>query len=270
MPLERLHKVLAHAGFGSRRSCERLIAEGKVRVDGKVITEMGVKVDPAKQRVQCGGQVLRAPARIVLALNKPKHVVSTVRDERGRKTVIDCLRGRFKERLYPAGRLDADSSGLIILTNDGDLANRLTHPRYQVRKTYHVQLKGELPPDIVKRMAQGVWLSEGKTGPMDVKIKKTERELTVVEVQLREGMNREIRRVFAKFGLKVKRLRRIKIGKLALGTLPEGGFRVLDDRDLSLMLGAAATPERRPQGGARGREAGEDREPAADRGSEEE
>lgn len=242
--LERLHKVLANAGFGSRRACEQMIAAGEVFVDGKPVTEMGVKVDPAKHRIKCRGRYLKAPTRVVLLLNKPKGVVTTVRDERGRKTVLDCLKGRIKQRLYPAGRLDAESTGAIVLTNDGDLCHRLTHPSFRVSKTYHVVLKGVPTPDVLEKISKGVWLSEGKTEPMDVRMKKQDRDMSVAEVQLHEGMNREVRRVFAKFGLKVKRLRRVRIGKLDLGSLGDGQFRFLDDKDVRLLL--AESPRTTP------------------------
>ena len=243
MVLERLHKVLARAGFGSRRSCEKRIAAGEVEVDGRLVTEMGVKVDTARQKIKCGGKYLRAPATLTLLLNKPKGVVTTLSDNLGRRTVIDLLRG-VKERVYPAGRLDADSQGMLVLTNDGDLCNRLTHPSFQVTRTYHVVVQGTLDPKVIEKLSRGVWLSEGRTGPVEVHIKKADREVTVVEVVIREGMNREVRRVFAKFGLKVKHLKRIRIGRLELGTLGDGKYRTMTKRDLELLLADAATPKR--------------------------
>lgn len=258
MPLERLHKVLARAGFGSRRSCEKLIAAGEVQVDGHTISEMGVKVDVTSQKIKCGGRYLKAPSLVYLLLNKPKGVVTTLSDNLGRRTVIDCLKG-IKARVYPAGRLDAESQGMLVLTNDGDLCNRLTHPSFRVARTYHVVLQGALDPKVVEKLSKGVWLSEGRTGPVDVRIKMADREKTVVEVVVREGMNREVRRVFAKFGLKVKHLKRVKIGKLELGNIGEGKFRTLNRRDLDLLLADSEAPRRAP-----------DREPAGSKESEEE
>jgi len=243
MPLERLHKVLAHAGFGSRRSCEKRIAAGEVEIDGKVVTEMGVKVDPGAQRIKCGGKYVKAPPLVYLLLNKPKGVVSTLSDNLGRRSVVDLLRG-VKTRVYPAGRLDADSQGMLVLTNDGDLCNKLTHPSFQVPRAYHVVVQGALDPKVIEKLSRGVWLSEGRTGPVEVRIKKADREVTVVEVIIREGMNREVRRVFAKFGLKVKHLKRIRIGKLELGTLGDGKYRQLTKRDLDLLLAESAAPKR--------------------------
>jgi 16S rRNA U516 pseudouridylate synthase RsuA-like enzyme len=169
MPLERLHKVLAHAGFGSRRKCEELIAQGAVQVDGRTVTEMGLKVDPEKQRIKCRDQYVRMPHRVVLVMNKPKGVVSTTSDDQGRRTVLDLLRG-VRERVYPAGRLDADSQGMMILTNDGALTERLTHPRHRIPKTYHVVVRGEVPDEVLAKAKRGVWLSEGRTGHDRVKV----------------------------------------------------------------------------------------------------
>jgi len=243
MPLDRLHKVLAHAGFGSRRSCEKRIAAGEVEVDGKVVTEMGVKVDPARQKIKCGGKYLRLPDPVYFLLNKPKGVVTTLSDNLGRRTVVDLLKG-IKTRVYPAGRLDADSQGMLVLTNDGDLCNRLTHPSFRVARTYHVVVQGALDPKIVEKLSRGVWLAEGRTGPVEVHVKKADREVTVVEVVVREGMNREVRRVFAKFGLKVKHLKRVRIGRLELGTLGDGKYRTLTTRDLDLLLADAPAPRK--------------------------
>ncbi len=247
-PLERLHKVLAHAGFGSRRKCEQLIVAGAVQVDGRTVTELGVKVDPARQKIKCGDRYLKAAPPVAYILNKPRGVVTTTNDERGRKTVLDCMQG-VRERLYPAGRLDADSQGLVVMTNDGALTEKLTHPRFRVPKTYHVIVRGLLPPDIVSKVQRGVWLSEGKTGPVRVRVVKRTREATVLEVTLHEGMNREVRRVFARWGFKVKRLKRVRIGGLALGGLSEGQFRRLAPEDLQRLLTSDRLPAPKPASG---------------------
>lgn len=247
MPLERLHKLLAHAGFGSRRSCEKRIAAGEVEIDGKVVTEMGVKVDPARHKIKCGGKYLRAPAHVYYLLNKPKGVVTTLSDNLGRRTVIDLLKG-VRTRVYPAGRLDADSQGMLVLTNDGELCNQLTHPSFQVPRAYHVVVQGALDPQVIEKLSKGVWLSEGRTGPVEIKVKKADREVTIVEVIIREGMNREVRRVFAKFGLKVRRLKRIRLGPLTLGNLTPGQFRVLTPREIEAIKGPppGPRPSRKP------------------------
>lgn len=237
-PLERLHKVLARAGIASRRQCEQIIAGGQVTVDGKVVTEMGFKVDPARAKIVYAGQRVHMPRAITLVLNKPRRVMTTTKDDKDRPTVMGLL-GEMKERVFPVGRLDWDSEGLLILTNDGELANLLTHPRYGVARVYHVRLRGVLTPDILDKLGQGVWLSEGKTGPVKVLVKKRERESAIVEVTVREGMNREIRRVFARFGLKVMRLKRLRIGPLNLGDLPSGACRVLDFREVEALRSSA-------------------------------
>jgi len=256
MASDRLHKVLARAGFGSRRKCEELIAQGAVTVDGKVVREMGVQVDPARQRISCGGDPVRQERPVTILLNKPKNVVTTVRDDRGRRTVLDCAPG-IRERIYPVGRLDWESQGLLLLTNDGDLANLLTHPRYGVPRTYHAVVKGQLTPQILEKIQHGVWLSEGKTGPAKILIKKRDREGAVVEVTIREGMNREVRRIFARFGLKVKNLKRIRVGPLGLGPLQPGQYRILSPQEVDALRAAArasaAEAPPRPPGRARGR-----------------
>ncbi len=248
-PLDRLHKVLAHAGFGSRRTCERLIAAGSVQVDGKTVTEMGVKVDPTRQKIKCEDRYVRMPVTVAYMLHKPMNVVSTTNDEQGRRTVVDLMRG-VRVRLYPAGRLDADSHGLVIMTNDGDLCDRLTHPRFRVPKTYHVVIRGEVAAPILEKVRKGVWLSEGKTGPVSVHVAKRTREVTVLEVTIHEGMNREIRRIFARWGYKVKRLTRIRVGGLTLGPLPEGQFRKLTAEDLARVVQADEAPKGRARAAA--------------------
>lgn len=238
MAEERLQKVLAAAGFGSRRRCEALIASGQVLVDGEVVTEPGRRVDPHRRRIVCAGRPVRPQPPVALVLNKPRRVLCTVRDDRGRRTVLDLIRG-VPQRIFPVGRLDWESQGLVILTNDGELANLLTHPRYGVPRTYHVVLKGELTGEILGRLQRGVWLAEGKTGPVRVRVKKRDRKGAVLEVTLREGMNREVRRLFARFGLRVKRLKRIRVGSLGLGSLREGEYRFLTPREVERLRACA-------------------------------
>jgi pseudouridine synthase len=239
MPEERLQKVLAAAGFGSRRHCEQLIASGQVTVDGAVVTEMGVRTDPRRHRIVCAGRPVRPQRMVTLVLNKPRRVLCSVRDDRGRRTVIDLLKG-VQERVFPVGRLDWDSQGLLLLTNDGELANLLTHPRYRIPRTYHVIVKGELTGEILSKIQGGVWLAEGKTGPVRVFVKKRAREGAILEVTVREGMNREVRRIFARFGLRVRRLKRIRVGSLGLGTLREGQFRLLSPREVDALRAGAS------------------------------
>lgn len=236
--MERLHKVLANAGVASRRRCEEIIAAGQVTVDGKVVTELGTKVDPEKSRIVFAGQPVRPSRGVTILLHKPRRVMTTTHDDRGRKTVMDLLPS-IRERLYPVGRLDWDSEGLLLLTNDGDLANLLTHPRYGVPRTYHVRIKGDLTPAILEKLQRGVWLSEGKTGPIRVFIDKRFAGGAVLKVTIREGMNREVRRVFAKFGLNVRRLKRTRVGPLGLGGLSSGQSRLLTPKEVEELRKAA-------------------------------
>lgn len=238
MALERLHKVLAGAGVASRRACEQLIAAGQVTVNGRVVTEMGFKVDPTTQKIAFAGQIIRPPRLVTLVLNKPRKTVTTTKDEKDRRTVMKYVEG-MRERVYPVGRLDWESEGLLLMTNDGDLANLLTHPRYGVPRTYHAIVAGSLSPEVLEKIQRGVWLSEGKTGPARILIKKRLRDMTVVDITVREGMNREVRRIFAKFGLKVKRLKRIRVGPLSLGTLGPGQTRLLSPQEVEALRASA-------------------------------
>lgn len=234
---ERLHKVLAAGGFGSRRQCEQMIRLGEVQVDGRTVTEVGTKVDPEKQKIKCSGRFLRPARRVTYMLNKPRGYICSARDEKGRRTVLQLL--PVKDRLFTVGRLDAESQGLLLLTNDGDLCNLLTHPRYQVPRTYHVIVRGVVTPELLARMRRGVWLAERKTGPVLSRVKHRERDQTVLEVTVHEGMNREVRRIFARYGLKVKRLKRIRLGSLQLGPLSEGQSRPLTNEEVERLKRSA-------------------------------
>jgi pseudouridine synthase len=241
--LERLHKVLANAGVASRRRCEELILGGQVTVDGRVVKELGTKVDPSKQKVAFAGQPIRPPKPVTVVLHKPRRCLTTTSDDRQRRTVMQFVEG-IRERVYPVGRLDWDSEGLLIMTNDGDLANKLTHPSYKLPRTYHVRLKGEISGEVIEKLRKGVWLSEGKTGPVKVFVKKRDRVMSIVEVTITEGMNREVRRVFAKYGLKVRRLKRIKLGPLSLGPLAPGQWRTLTHKEIELLKGPPPPPRK--------------------------
>ncbi len=256
MTRERLQKVLAGAGFGSRRHCENLIRLGEVEVDGKVVIEVGIKVDAQRQRIKCGDRYVKPTLPMTILLNKPRGYLCTSRDERGRRTVFQLL-PPMKERLFTVGRLDGDSQGLLLLTNDGELCNLMTHPRYRVPRTYHIIVRGAVTPERIERMRRGVWLAEGKTGPVQVRVKHRERspqrgESSVLEVTVCEGMNREVRRIFARQGIKVKRLKRIRVGSLSLGPLTEGKFRQLDPAEVERLKRAAAGGG--PKGEARAEE----------------
>ncbi|MEM1304688.1 MAG: pseudouridine synthase, partial [Planctomycetota bacterium] len=213
---ERLQKVLAAAGIGSRRECELLITEGRVEVDDRVVTELGAKVDPATQRIHVDGEPLPQTRRVYFAVNKPEGFVSTARDPSGRPRVIDLV-PPDAGRLFNVGRLDLASEGLILVTNDGGLANQLTHPRHGVEKTYHVQVAGHPTAETLATLRKGVYLSEGAAHFVHAKVKSRRKNGAVLEVVLDEGRNREIRRVLARVGHKVQRLTRVAVGPVRLG-----------------------------------------------------
>jgi len=226
MPEERLQKLLAHAGVASRRHAEQLILEGRVTVNGAVVTELGTKADAERDHIKVNGKRIRPPeAPVYLALNKPKNVVSTVSDPQGRPTVMDLIRG-VKARVYPAGRLDYASEGLVLLTNDGEFAKRIMAPATHVTKTYLVKTKGALTPEQEKKFRAGVPLEGKRTAPAGLKLIH-EAENPWYEVSLIEGRQNQIRLMFKHFGRLVEKLRRVKIGFLELGGLKPGEFRAL-------------------------------------------
>ena len=224
--LERLHKLMAAAGAGSRRQCEDLIEQGRVSVDGQVVKELGHKVDPESAVVRLDGERLKIQGRVYYVVNKPQGVITTCSDEMRRASIIDLIPGVTK-RFYPVGRLDAQSTGLVLLTNDGDVALKLTHPRYEVEKTYEVRVKGFVKPEVVERMKKGVWLSDGRARIEGVEIIKRRPTVTDMRVTLHEGRNREIRRVMARLRHPVITLQRISMGPIELGDLKEGQHRKL-------------------------------------------
>ncbi|MCO5169663.1 MAG: rRNA pseudouridine synthase [Planctomycetes bacterium] len=230
---ERLQKLLARAGYGSRRKCEELITNGGVTVDGKVVTELGSKADPAEQDVRVEGRRLRVETPVYYLLNKPKGVLCTVRDPQGRRTVLDLIPER--RRIFPVGRLDAESRGAVILTNDGSFTNLLTHPRYGVEKTYLVRVRGEVDDNAVEKLRHGIWLAEGRTLPARVWVMKRRSGETELGLGISEGKNRQVRRMLAKLDYKVLALTRTRIGPLTLRGLGDGAHRELTkDEVLSL------------------------------------
>ena len=230
----RLAKYLAHAGVASRRGAERLIAEGAVRVAGEVVRDPARDVGQGAP-VEVHGRALEGPERrVVYALHKPPGVVSTARDPQGRPTVVELIGAR--ERLYPVGRLDRDSSGLILLTNDGALAHRLTHPSFEVPKTYRVSLAGgPLEAEALRALRAGVMLDDGPTRPASVRVLGP----ATLEIKLREGRNRQVRRMCAAVGHPVITLCRVRFGALALEGLAPGGWRRLSPAEVKALEGAA-------------------------------
>ncbi len=233
----RLQKVLALAGFGSRRSCEELITEGRVEVDKVVVTRLGTTVDPDKQKVSVDGEVIKRQRKQYFVVNKPAGVISTSKDPTGRAKVIDLISS--EQRVFTVGRLDKSSEGLILLTNDGELANQLTHPKYGVEKIYHVQVAGSPGPEALNMLREGVHLAEGFAQVQRVKVRKRRKNFSELEIVLDEGRNREIRRLLARIGHKVLRLKRIAIGPLKIGVLPTGGHRKLTDDEISALRRSA-------------------------------
>lgn len=221
------------AGVASRRGAEELIRAGRVRVDGVVVERMGTKADPARQEILVDGKPLtgREEAEYWM-VHKPSGVVSTVRDPQGRPRVVDLLPPEVKTRLYPVGRLDLDSEGLMILTNDGALAHRLMHPRYQVPKNYRVWVKGFVGPEALERLRQGVPIEGGVSSPARVHVKSASRARSKLNLVITEGRKREIRQMCREVGHPVKRLLRVGLGPLRLGDLPPGAVRRLTPREI--------------------------------------
>ncbi|MHC4742546.1 MAG: pseudouridine synthase [Planctomycetota bacterium] len=237
MAEQRLQKVLAAAGVDSRRNCEELILEGAVRVNRKVVDTLPAFVDPEKDVITVNGRRIQAARKVYFLLNKPKGVICTNSDPQGRKRAIDLI--RTDERVFCVGRLDADTTGLIIITNDSDLTNKLTHPRYGLSKKYVVKVKGEVSGDAVEKLKKGVWLAEGKTRHAAVKILKRNYRESMIEITLKQGLNRQIRRMMARVGLRVKSLKRTQVGKLTTKGLGVGRFRRLSEAEVkSLRRGA--------------------------------
>jgi len=235
---ERLHKILAHAGYGSRRACESLVAEGRVSVNGRVVT-VGDKAALGRDDIRVDGRRVKPERIAYFLLNKPLGYLSTTSDPHGRLTVLDLLTG-VHQRVYPVGRLDADSQGLLILTNDGDLAAKLTHPRYGVPKTYQADVAGRIAPEHLQKLMAGVHLSEGRTAPCRIRVLRRGATNSLLEFTLHEGMNCQIRRMLAKFGYHVRRLTRTAVGPLQLRGLGPGKFRQLTPQEVQSLYNRAA------------------------------
>lgn len=245
--MERLHKFMARAGVASRRQCEELIARGRVKINGRVITTLGLKIDPLKDRVEVDGRPLARPEKkVYLLLNKPAGYVTTVKDPRGRAKVTDLLRG-IKQRVYPVGRLDYDTEGLLLLTNDGDLAYALTHPRHEVPKTYLARVKGVPAPEKLKALARGVPLEDGPTAPARVRLVSDKGGNGLLEITIHEGRNRQVRRMCEHIGHPVLALRRVRIGPLELGGLKPGQYRHLTFREVARLKKVARLNDQRNQ-----------------------
>ena len=242
MALERIQKVLAAAGFGARRFCEQLVLDGRVAVNRDIVRTLPVMVDPEIDHITVDGKPVRSERPVYYLLNKPQHVYCTGSDPAGRTRAVDLLVG-VRERVFPVGRLDAESMGLLLLTNDGALAQRLTHPRYGIPKTYRAEVVGVPAPETLQRVRSGIWLAEGKTAPAVIKITHKQRDMAVLEITLREGRNREVRRMLARLGHKVRRLTRICMGELSIRGLPLGAFRKLKPAEVEHLQALAKRAE---------------------------
>ncbi|MCX4245776.1 pseudouridine synthase [Paraliomyxa miuraensis] len=242
----RLQKLLARAGVSSRRGGEALITAGRVMVNGQVVTELGIRVDPSKDEVAVDGRVIQRQAPVYLVMNKPDGVVcsaETTVDERGRPTVVSLIRG-IDERVYPVGRLDFHTRGVLLLTNDGDLAARLTHPRHKVPKTYHAKFQGQLQPEDLQALSMGVTLEDGtRTRPLaEISVIKDTQTNTWAQLTLTQGLYRQVRRMGDAIGHPVLKLIRVSFAGVTADGLPEGDWRLLRDDEVARLRGLAAAP----------------------------
>jgi 23S rRNA pseudouridine2605 synthase len=233
----RLQKVLAAAGVASRRASEVLISEGRVEVNSEIVLEQGRRVDPERDVIRVDGSRIPPPRRHrYLALNKPRGVVATMNDPEGRRTVADLIAERSNERLFHVGRLDTDTEGLLILTNDGDFAHRLAHPSFQVPKTYIAEVTGVIGEQTLRRLRRGITLEDGPVQPTSVKIVSAAGDKTLLKITIQEGRNRIVRRTMEAVGHPVRRLSRIGIGPVRLGNLKVGEYRDLTREELGGLL----------------------------------
>lgn len=228
--MERLQRVLSASGLASRRRAEDLIRDGRVRVDGQVVTEMGVKVDPNRQKIELDGKIIPQPRMRYIVLNKPGGYITTMSDERDRRTVMELV--KVSERVVPVGRLDRPTEGLLLFTNDGEIAHRVMHPRFNIEKEYEALLDGHPPRTVFDRLSRGVTVDGEHAKPTMVRPVKISEDGTVVRIALHEGRNRIVRRMFDAVGYPVLKLVRVRIGPLQLGAIPRGTWRDLTDGEL--------------------------------------
>jgi len=227
LPQDRIQKILARAGVASRREAERMLIEGRVTVNGKVVDQLGFSADPFKDHIKVDGRrIAVSEPKITLVLNKPRGYLSTVKDPLGRPTVMDLVE-RVKRRIYPAGRLDFDAEGLLLLTNDGEIANILTHPRFSIPRTYLAKVTGIPDEKKLARLKEGVMLEDGKARVVSCHVVRQGEKNSWIRVRVTEGRNRLVKRVFAAIGHPVLKLRRVEYGPVGLGKLPIGHFRPL-------------------------------------------
>ncbi len=244
--LERIQKIISAAGVTSRRAAEELIAEGRVRVNGQVVTELGTKADASKDHIKVDGKLINPhQPKTYIMLNKPVGFVTTMSDPEGRPTVQDLLKG-VKVRVYPVGRLDYNTEGMLIMTNDGDFAFQVTHPKHELPKTYLAKLKGVLDEKQIEMIETGLFLDDGKTAPAKLRKIRKEEANSLVELTITEGRKRQVRRMFDRVGRSVIKLKRTKTGNLVLGDLPEGTFRYLTPIEVKGLMDLSQKTEVKP------------------------
>lgn len=232
----RLQKYIAMSGEASRRSAEAMIEEGRVRVNGELITRLGTKVEIGADKVSLDGKEIKPEIKkYYIMLNKPEGYVSTVNDQFDRPTVLDLISGEIKSRVFPVGRLDYDTRGLLLLTNDGDFTYKVTHPKFQMNKTYVVTVKGGITVKGLNALRNGVLIDDFKTSPAEVEILSAEKGMTVLKITIHEGKNRQVRKMMEAVGCKVSELNRISIGNVELGNLPLGRWRYLTAHEISCL-----------------------------------
>lgn len=242
--MQRLQKVIAQAGIASRRKAEELIAQGKVKVNGKVVKEMGVQVS-FDDEIMVNGQSIQKEEKVYFLLNKPKKMISTVHDDLKRATIMDCFRD-VKQRIFPVGRLDYETTGLLLVTNDGEFANAMMHPSHHMDKIYEVYVNGYLEDHILTKLKKGIPLEDGMTLPASVEVLERSRKTnkTRIRLTIQEGKNREVRRMMAYFGFEVHTLQRIGYSFLNLGNLRQGEYRRLKKFEVKKLLTIAAAGKR--------------------------
>jgi len=246
MALERLQKILARAGIASRRKAEELIVAGRVRVNGRIVQELGTRADPEKDKIEVDGRRIVAEKPVYLLLHKPRGVVSTLSDPQGRPTIRDLVQN-VPARVFPVGRLDYHTSGALFLTNDGDFADALLHPRRDVPKTYVVKVAGRMKEEDLVRWAEGVELEDGKTRPAEVRLLRHEGDKTWFEITIYEGRNQQIRRMGEATGFRVMRLARIAFADISTERLPPGAIRELTRDELKTLRDRWQVPKKIPR-----------------------
>jgi len=241
----RLQKYLAAAGLGSRRACEELITEGRVSIDGIAATTLGTSVDPDIQKVSLDGNRVRIPKKVYYLVNKPVGFICSNKRDKSRRPLVTDLVQPNELRLFSVGRLDVETKGALIVTNDGDFSNLISHPRYDVPKTYRARVAGAVTKAIVEKLRKGVWLAEGKATPAEVSVIRSTRQDTILRITLTEGKNRLVRRILARLKLKVTELERTRIGPIALGQLKTGKFRKLTSTEIKRLTAPPKKPKKK-------------------------